>query len=163
MANFAYVQDSAIVEVHDNLPANWKNHSNFFALAGETDYLKSLGWYPVVYQAPEYDDTTKKLGQLTYTFDGTQVVESNELIDKPVMYTPPAKTEEELLAEAWVAVRKQRDLLMAEADWRYNRYARQVRLELTPTDDITLLDAYMQALADVTAQEDPYNITRPTL
>jgi hypothetical protein len=61
----------------------------------------------------------------------------------------------------WTEVRKQRDELMAEMDWRILRYQREVRLELQSTDDITVLDQYMQSLADITNQEDPFNIVWP--
>ena len=52
---------------------------------------------------------------------------------------------------------------MADTDWRYLRYDRELRLGLTPTDDIQKLDLYMQALADITQQPDPFNITWPEL
>ena len=57
----------------------------------------------------------------------------------------------------------QRDQLMRDNDWRYLRYQRQTRAGITPTDDLIKLDQYMQALADVTAQQDPYNIVWPSL
>ena len=53
--------------------------------------------------------------------------------------------------------------MIRAVDWRYHRYHRQVRLNVTPTDDIVELDTYIQALADVTAQSDPFNITWPSL
>lgn len=78
------------------------------------------------------------------------------------------KTAEEIQAEIdnattmqWQEIRETRDRMMAEYDWRYTRYEREVRLGLTPTDDITELDTYMQALADITQQSDPYNIIWP--
>jgi hypothetical protein len=78
------------------------------------------------------------------------------------------KTSEEIQAEIdnatlvqWQTIRQTRDRMMANYDWRYTRYEREVRLGLTPTDDIVQLDAYMQALADITQQEDPYNIVWP--
>lgn len=61
----------------------------------------------------------------------------------------------------WELVRHNRDQLMKEFEWRYIRYDREVRLGLTPTDNIVQLDTYMQALADITQQEDPYNIVWP--
>ena len=36
MANFAYVKDGVVQEAYDHLPQNWKNYSNFFALADDT-------------------------------------------------------------------------------------------------------------------------------
>lgn len=60
-------------------------------------------------------------------------------------------------------VRATRDKLIEDEAWRYERYAREVRLGLTPTDNITALDTYIQALADVPSQEGfPWDITWPT-
>jgi Phage tail assembly chaperone protein len=155
MANFAYVQDSTVVDVYDQLPDSWENYSNFSALADDMTTLNSLGWYTVTYQAPEYDNTLYRLGALTYTFDGTQVIESNNLDAIP---------QQDAINAQWQIVRDKRDALISEIDWRYIRYAREARLNLTPIDDITKLDTYTQALADLPeTQTDPFNIIWPTL
>jgi hypothetical protein len=48
----------------------------------------------------------------------------------------------------------ERDNLFRHLDWRYNRHNREVRLGLEPTDDLTKLDNYGKALADLTLQPD---------
>jgi Phage tail assembly chaperone protein len=63
----------------------------------------------------------------------------------------------------WMYTRELRDKKIAEVDWRYTRYARQTRLGIPTTDSIEALDAYTQALADITLQEDPSNVVWPTL
>lgn len=63
----------------------------------------------------------------------------------------------------WDEIRRVRDQKIADIEWRYNRYARHQRLSIAQIDDINVLDAYVQALADITTQEDPTNITWPTL
>lgn len=63
-------------------------------------------------------------------------------------------------AEAWIddpaalAVRRrvERDARIEAERWRFERQASEVRLGLTPTDDIAALDAYVQALRDVPQQ-----------
>lgn len=65
------------------------------------------------------------------------------------------------LARKWKEVRARRDALMKDFDWRIARYSREVRLGLTPSDNIATLDQYMQALADITNQPDPYLIQYP--
>ena len=90
---------------------------------------------------------------------------SVELVDWVVTDKTPTELEQErqkAIANQWNAIREQRDQLMKEFDWRYNRYAREVRLGLTPSDDIAAMDNYMQDLADITNQSDPFNITWPT-
>ncbi|WP_373078702.1 phage tail assembly chaperone [Zhongshania sp.] len=60
-------------------------------------------------------------------------------------------------------VRRERDKRMKSFEWRLQRHAREVRLGQTPTDNIADLDAYMQALADITEQPGfPDDITWPT-
>jgi hypothetical protein len=63
----------------------------------------------------------------------------------------------------WDQIRAERTRRIEAVEWRYNRYARETRLGATPTDDISALDTYVQALAGITKQEDPNNITWPTL
>lgn len=65
--------------------------------------------------------------------------------------------------EKWRRVRARRDRLMSEqVDWRVLRYMREVRLGVTPTDDMSALDAYAQALASITDVPDPFQVTWPT-
>ena len=74
------------------------------------------------------------------------------------------KTQEELDAEKeiqWNRVRANRDELMDHHDWMYARYARESRMNLPHTVSIESLDNYMQALADITTQTDPFNIEWP--
>lgn len=59
------------------------------------------------------------------------------------------------------SVRADRDRRIAAEAWKYERNAREVRLGLTPTDDIVALDKYVQALADLPASWP--NIKWPTL
>lgn len=65
-----------------------------------------------------------------------------------VKHPLPLPTEAELTASA----RAKRDELIDAVSWRYERHARELRLGLPPTDDLTALDIYVQALADVTEQ-----------
>ncbi len=63
----------------------------------------------------------------------------------------------------WNEVRKERDEKIKEVEWRYNRYYRHERLGLAQVDSIQNLDAYVQALADITKQENPFSIVWPSL
>ena len=60
------------------------------------------------------------------------------------------------------SIRADRDQRIADMAWRYERIARQERLGLTPADNIAVLDAYVQALADITEQVAfPQSVTWP--
>lgn len=65
-------------------------------------------------------------------------------------------------AELATDMRAKRDGLIAAVAWRYERHARELRLGLSPTDDLAALDIYVQALADVTKQSSfPSTINWP--
>jgi hypothetical protein len=59
-------------------------------------------------------------------------------------------------AQAWVAVREQRDRLLTETDWRV------IRAVETATALPSAWADYRQALRDITQQADPLSITWPT-
>ncbi len=63
----------------------------------------------------------------------------------------------------WQAVRNRRDGLMQAFSWRIDRWHRNDRLGRFQPDTIASLDAYMQALADLTLQRDPFRIDWPAL
>ena len=48
MANFAHVENNEITGVYDLLPDNWRNISNFSALANDENTLRSLGWRKLI-------------------------------------------------------------------------------------------------------------------
>lgn len=170
MTNFAYVENGEIKKVLHTLPKNWVNISNFYAIDDES-VLNRYGWYTIQKTTPLYDPATQLLGDPIRTFANNQVIETITIIQKPIVPVPvpaPAPSEEEVaqqiaaqLATQWDIVRQLRDTKMQEFDWRYVRHARQTRMNLPLSDNIADLDAYMQALADITQQSDPYNLIWP--
>lgn len=95
------------------------------------------------------------------------VVTNTEVLEwTGIIWNVRNKTEQEIEAELnakWQEVRSVRDKLLLALDWKFIRYQSQVRLGLTPTDNIEALDTYAQALRDITLQSDPDNIVWPTL
>jgi len=65
--------------------------------------------------------------------------------------------------QKWDSVRAQRSMLLNKMQWRLDRWSRETRMGLTPTDDINELDAYFQALADITKQADPNSVVWPEI
>lgn len=61
----------------------------------------------------------------------------------------------------WKEVREKRAKLMLDFDWRILRNNREVALGIPTTDNITALHTYMQALATITDQPDPFLIQYP--
>jgi hypothetical protein len=67
----------------------------------------------------------------------------------------------EIINQQWDVIRALRDSMISSFDWRILRHQRELRLGITPTDSIESLDKYMQDLADITKQSDPFNIVWP--
>ena len=104
---------------------------------------------------PETKDQKVQLSN-TLVLDNGQYKRQYILVDVPA-YVHPLRLERK-----WRQLREQRDKRMADFDWRIARLQRQLRLGETPVDDITVLDAYMKALADMTACDDPFLAVWPT-
>lgn len=159
---YAFVENGLVADVRDSLPENWRNISNFYVHANNYKYLNELGWYAVQDRLPNYDPTTQKLDNWSYEFDGVMVHRVPEIINVP--QPTPADIERanlERVNTKWQEIRILRDDYMKSFEWRYTRYQRQVRLGITTTDNIDDLDNYMQELADITLQSDPFKIVWP--
>jgi hypothetical protein len=165
MANYAHIVDGNIEGVYDLIPNNWKNISNFYALTEEERL--SFGWYTLVKAYPEYNPETQKIDNPRQYFTDGVAYETMDIIELPksVIYEPSPEDiqlQQELRTrDQWNLIRGERDTKMKDFEWRYTRYDRQLRLGEPTVDDLTLMDAYMQALADITTQTDPFNIIWP--
>ena len=55
--------------------------------------------------------------------------------------------------------------MLEEFEWKIYRYESEVRQGITPTDDISEMDTYVQALRDVPQQdvESPWHVVWPTV
>lgn len=149
---YALVENNKVVELHDELPASWRNISGMIALS--TEELVSLGWYQVELD-PRTVDQESFLVDTEYNVVGDVV--------KQVHNIQLIKENTAFVDRLWEAIRIKRDRFMRDNEWRYNRHHREVRLGLTPTEELSSLDEYMQALADVTKQADPVNIAWPVI
>ena len=148
MAEFGLVENGTLQKVYDVLPTNWKNISNISALSDEE--LKALGWYRILKIDPIYDTTTHIRGEIKHYFHENIVYETYNIVEKKVELLAPESSIELSIAEQYERIRAYRDHLMKDFEWRYNRYYRQVRLSITPTDTLESLDLYMHQLAEIT-------------
>ena len=114
----------------------------------DSEVLLELG-YVFVNNPPDYSENTHKL-----SWSGTEW-QIEELTQEEARYR-----KDELSARA----RDDRDLRFDLEHWRIERYQSEVRLGLTPSEDIVHLDNYFQALRDITKQEEfPYIIEWPDI
>lgn len=145
MANFAYIKDDGDIEVYDLLPENWNNISNFNSL-DDWSFLNDLGWYKITHIEPEYDAETQYLGDPYFVHEDDKVFQHLRVLDKEIPISNKHLTE---WRSSWDDFRPHRDQLISAMDWRVARYNRELRLGLTPTDDIYKIDQYVQRLADL--------------
>ena len=151
---YAYVEDGKVKEVHDQIPQNWKNISGLNLFSAEK--LAELGWKKIVLDERVIDPDTSIYKDTKYTLDRDGHVKQ----EHQYYFIGQGSSAEDQL---WRSVRMTRDRHMQETEWRYARHHREVRLGLEPTDSLEALDTYMQALADVTKQDNPLKINWPTL
>lgn len=166
MANYAYVENDEILGVYDILPSNWKNISNFKNLENNLEELEALGWKKIVAVNANIDTAKYKiLSNRHYILDGVVYEEKVvEEIPQSVDYTEEEKAEQHRrnVEEGWNAIRRRRAELIADFEWRYQRYFRNERLGLEQFDTLENMDKYMNALADITKQESPFAIIWPS-
>jgi hypothetical protein len=79
MANWAYVENGAVVEAHDLLPKNWRNISGLYLSADNLDFLKNLGWYKVTETAVDFNPRTHYISHNDYE------VREHDVLEKPVV------------------------------------------------------------------------------
>ena len=159
MANYALIENNQLVGLYDSLPETWKNISNLHVLSDEEVY--PFGWRKIIKPGPEYDPATQYIGTIDYYVLGDNVYERYQILEILKPHQPSAEEIAYQVFMQWEEVRKLRDVKMNDFQWRYSRYDRQLRMGLPTSDNIESMDSYMQALADITAQEDPYNIVWP--
>jgi|LakMenEpi03Aug12_release.lakeMendotaPanAssembly.Ray.scaffolds.fasta_scaffold94614_4 hypothetical protein len=156
MTVYANLVNGQVAGVYDLLPKTWNGNENFDVISAQNPaFMRVNGFRKIIRDTTDYDKNTHYMSDFpSYTVDNDEVYEHREIIQKPPVVSP---TRDELLIE----VRQKRDQLMRNFEWRYVRYERQQRLNLTVTDDITAMDQYMQALADITEQTDLDNLQWP--
>jgi hypothetical protein len=108
--------------------------------------LEDAGWKEVS-DPLNYNSSTHKL---IWTGTDWQIVPLNE------------QELQQLKNNKWQEIRNIRDQKIKEVEWRVFRNLSEQRMGSITTENIETLDNYIQALRDVTKQEDPFNITWPT-
>lgn len=87
MANYAIIENGAIVDYKDYVPAVWNNITNFNIYENDEEQLKSFGWYKIVKRIPEYDSGKYRLSHPIYSFENDVVYEDYEL--QEIIVIPP--------------------------------------------------------------------------
>lgn len=143
---YARVKDNQVVDHNRDLPRNWENISNFYALDNET--LKEYGWLPFRFvEAPNIDNSV---------ISGSYFeISENEVVE---YQTRRPKTEEELQEEIeskWRVIREKRNRLLFECDWTQ---LSDSPLSVEKKEEWAI---YRQELRDITSYPSPDSVIWP--
>lgn len=153
MTRYAYVENNEVQGVYGTLPQRWKNVSNFHLLSEEM--IREYGFYPITTASiPTYDPEVTEASQPTYSFTGDGVLEH-------VTLTPRPQSIRNIDAE-WQEIRRIRDQKIRDIEWRMSRAQREIRQGLRTTDDVALIDRYIQELTNIPQTfSDPRDVVWP--
>jgi hypothetical protein len=110
MANWALIEDNKIKELHDLLPKNWRNISGLRLSLDNLQFLKSLGWYPVVKKHQEYDKNLYNIDGFNHVFLNDCVIETLILVKK----TKESRLSNE---DFLIMLREERNRRLFLSDW----------------------------------------------
>lgn len=154
MANYAHVEDNIIQGLYDFPPQNWKSISNFNLL--DDDELAKFGFVKIV-----KSETMEDFDPLNdYVHPPTYMISENGSVVETVKKQRKIDLED-LKIMQWQHVRVIRDTMIDDVQWLYDRYHRETRLGHSHKVEIEVIDNYVQQLADITRQQDPFNIQWP--
>jgi Phage tail assembly chaperone protein len=152
MKKYCYIENNEIVLINQDLPVNWKNISNFYALPDSV--LKTYGWLPLVIET----ENKPVFVSSSYVIEEDKVREIIITRDK----TPEELQEEENkeIEMQWYQIRNQRDDLLKQSDLlvlvdKWETYSPERQNEIRN---------YRQALRDLPQNfQDPSEVIWPEL
>lgn len=144
MAEWAYILDNKIEELHDQLPNNWKNISGLNLGKDDLPLLKSLGWFPVSKNYQWYNDLVYKIDGYEYTIQEHDILESYKLVDLPQPVVVPFDAVAEKV-DFLVRLRLERNKRLSESDWTQ---LSDIQSKLEETEKVRW-STYRQALRDL--------------
>lgn len=85
MYNWAVIKNSEIIEYHHDVPLNWRHISNLMASAGDLEFMRTVGWFPVKLQSVQYDETQQIIASYQYSIQSDHVLAIPVLSVRPVI------------------------------------------------------------------------------
>jgi hypothetical protein len=113
MANWALVEGKEIKELHDLLPKNWRNISGLRNSSDNLEFLKKLGWYPVLKTNENYDRLLFREIGVKHQIKKDKVEETLILVENESGILSFEQLKELFMIE----LRKQRNELLQQSDW----------------------------------------------
>jgi hypothetical protein len=111
MAEWVFVENNEIKELHDKLPVSWRNISGLNLAS--VDFLKSVGWLPVRKIAVEHNEKTHKVNSYSYTVNDSFVQEMPILEEILVDLIEFEQEKTNFMSK----LRLERNSLLVKCDW----------------------------------------------
>lgn len=110
MYNWVVINDNEITEYHTDVPLNWRHISNLAASAGDLEFMRTVGWFPVTTETAEFDSTVYEISRYDYIIGNTSVTARPVLTLRPPQpeYLQPPEAEKPLMDLAVLQVELQR-------------------------------------------------------
>jgi hypothetical protein len=108
MQKYCYIENNEIVLINQDLPINWKNVSNFYALP--ESILKTYGWLPLTVET----ENKPVFVSSSYIIEEDRVREVIVTRDKTSEEIEEEQNKE--LEMQWYQIRNQRDELLKQSD-----------------------------------------------
>jgi hypothetical protein len=92
MSNWAVVENNTITEFHDNVPDNWRHVSGLNLSSYDIDFMKNLGWFPIVKKEYSYSlDKEEVSFSYRYDFNSNDVFQDVTITPKENIITDEIK------------------------------------------------------------------------
>jgi hypothetical protein len=111
MAEWAFVENNEIKELHDKLPLSWRNISGLNLAS--VDFLKSVGWLPVRKVTVEYNEMIHKVNSYSYTVSDFYVEEIPVFVEMNVDVAMFQEKKKSFMSN----LRLERNSLLEKCDW----------------------------------------------
>lgn len=141
MAEWAFVENNTVVECHDYLPNNWRNHSGLHLSENNEEFLNSIGWFKITKSSLNVNPNLEQLMGFNYQIENGQV---NEIpIIQPFTETEIEQKRQNEFSLFLSQVRQTRNEKLKESDYtqlndvistmdsetisKWNQYRQQLR------------------------------------
>lgn len=115
MAEWAYVENNNIAELHDLLPANWRNYSGLNLSIDNVEFLNSIGWYKVTKVEVLYSPNEQVIVGYDYAFENNQVLETPKF--HTYTFEEHQNNQEDVARRFFEDLRTERNKRLAETDF----------------------------------------------
>lgn len=141
MAEWVFVENNEIKELHDKLPVSWRNISGLDK--APLGFLKNKGWLPVEKNYQQFDQSNYRIDGYDYQIFEDRVVETSRIVQ--ISQQELDGVAETKKNEFFNHIRRERNRRLQESDWTQANDVQQ----LMSSEWIESWKVYRQQLRDL--------------